>query len=444
MKDFYRNLLTLLISITAFQATAQLTDNSPYSRLGIGDLSPSGSIRNIGMAGVGVASPNLEYINFLNPALLTTNRRLNLDTTIKYTMFEGALYGVARSLNDGTLKQNSNSVNFQYLNLTFPVSNRWTSSISLSPFSTMSYDYYKTVALDTSGFLSNTSNIGTGGLYIASFANGVDLTKNFSAGLTASYVFGSTNENFFTQLTSLDLDVQDQKYGIRQRTFYSGFNFKPGLAFRGIMKSSGREEVEHIYYNLGATYDFFAGVTARRDLIREIKNDKDAVNQDSIVGSSKMGVVLPSRFSVGFSIDKPVDWSLGVDFTYLSYSQYKNFDAATDNFKNGYKLAVGGEYKLKGQEVMKMPILRAGFAFQKTPLYFNGTQLNDFSVSFGGSMPVGRKDPRYKSKPLARLNVALVAGQRGTKTDGLIRDRYFQVYLSFQSIDKWFERRRIE
>ncbi|MBO9701513.1 MAG: hypothetical protein J7604_14985 [Sporocytophaga sp.] len=444
MRDFYRILLALLISLTAFQATAQLTENSPYSRFGLGDLYPTGSIRNIGMAGVGVASPNLEYINFLNPALLTTNRRLNLDTTFKYTMFEGALYGVGRSISDGTLKQQSKSVNFQYLNIAFPISNRWTTSISLNPYSNMSYDYYNNVGFDTSGIAVSTSNIGTGGVYTLNFANGVDLTKNFSAGLTASYVFGSTNEDYFTQLTSLDLSVQDQKYGIHQRTSYSGFNFKPGLAYRNVLKAATKEEEEHIYYNLGATYDFSAGLTSRREQVRQIKTDKDALSEDSTISNVKMNAVLPSKLSVGFSIDKPVDWSIGVDFTYLSYSKYKNFDAGIDNFKNGYKIALGGEYKLKGQEVMKMPILRAGFAYQKTPFFFNGTQLNDFSVSIGGSIPVGRKDARYKSKPLSRLNVALVAGQRGTTNDGLIRDRYFQVYLSFQTIDKWFERRRIE
>ncbi|GAL87226.1 hypothetical protein CHU_3271 [Sporocytophaga myxococcoides] len=398
------------------------------------------------MGGVGVASPNLEYINFLNPALLTTNRRLNLDTTIKYTMFEGALYGVGRSINDGTLKQQSKSVNFQYLNIAFPVSNRWTSSVSLSPYSNMSYDYYSKVAFGTSGIVSSTSNIGTGGLYNASFANGVDLTKNFSAGLTASYVFGSTNEDFFTQVTSLDVDVQDQQYGIRQRTSYSGFNFKPGVAYRNILKPSTKEEQEHIYYNLGATYDFSAGLTSRRELTRQRKNDKNFVDTSAVtvISNTKMHAVLPSIFTVGFSIDKPVDWSIGVDLTYLNFSKYKNFDAETDNFKNGYKIALGGEYKLKGQEVLKMPIVRAGLSYQRTPFYFNGTQLNDFSVSLGGSLPVGRKDARYKSKPLSRLNVALVAGQRGSTNDGLIRDRYFQVYLSFQTIDKWFERRRIE
>ncbi|WP_028980790.1 hypothetical protein [Sporocytophaga myxococcoides] len=442
MRDFYRILLALLISLTAFQATAQLTENSPYSRFGLGDLYPSGSIRNIGMAGVGVASPNLEYINFLNPALLPTNRRLNLDTTIKYTMFEGALYGVGRSISDGALKQQSKSVNFQYLNIAFPVSNRWTTSISLNPYSNMSYDYHS--GFDTAGLAVSTSNIGTGGLYTVNFANGVDLTRNFSAGLTASYVFGSTNEEYFTQLTSLDLSVQDQKYGINQRTSYSGFNFKPGLAYRNIFKTAVKEEEEHIYYNLGATYDFSGGLTSRRELTRQIRSNLNAVNEDTIISNTKMHAVLPSKLTVGFSIDKPVYWSVGVDFTYLSYSKYKNFDAGIDNFKNGYKIALGGEYKLKGQEVMKMPILRAGLSYQKTPFYFNGTQLNDFSVSLGGSIPVGRKDPRYKSKPLSRLNIALVAGQRGTTNDGLIRDRYFQVYLSFQTIDKWFERRRIE
>ena len=49
---------------------------SPYSIFGIGDLSKEGSAYNKSMGGVGVASRNRRFINYLNPAAVTARDSL--------------------------------------------------------------------------------------------------------------------------------------------------------------------------------------------------------------------------------------------------------------------------------------------------------------------------------------------------------------------------------
>ena len=50
------------------------TGFTPYSIFGIGDIFTQGSAYNKGMGGVGIATRNKRYINYLNPASITASR----------------------------------------------------------------------------------------------------------------------------------------------------------------------------------------------------------------------------------------------------------------------------------------------------------------------------------------------------------------------------------
>ena len=52
------------------------TGFTPYSIFGIGDIYTQGSAYNKGMGGVGIATRNKRYINYLNPASITARDSL--------------------------------------------------------------------------------------------------------------------------------------------------------------------------------------------------------------------------------------------------------------------------------------------------------------------------------------------------------------------------------
>ena len=52
------------------------TGFTPYSIFGIGDIFTQGSAYNKGMGGVGIATRNKRYINYLNPASITARDSL--------------------------------------------------------------------------------------------------------------------------------------------------------------------------------------------------------------------------------------------------------------------------------------------------------------------------------------------------------------------------------
>ena len=61
----------LIIGAVASAQDGTFGAYSPYSIYGIGDISKEGTAYNKSMGGVGIASRNNRFINYLNPAAVT-------------------------------------------------------------------------------------------------------------------------------------------------------------------------------------------------------------------------------------------------------------------------------------------------------------------------------------------------------------------------------------
>ena len=87
---------------------------------------------------------------------------------------------------------------------------------------------------------------------------------------------------------------------------------------------------------------------------------------------------------------------------------------------------------------------RAGLRFEKTGLLLDGTGLgadftpiDDFGISFGLGLPLGN---RYSS-----LNMGFEYGQKGTTSNNLLQENYFNFRLSLSLTDiNWFIKRKID
>src|SRR6478735_139736 len=97
--------LTIFLAAAGLLATsaasAQDFGNSPYSRLGLGDVNTSnGSIRSFGMGNTGVAAPNSNLLNLQNPALLYFNNNV---------IFELSVASQLKTLKEGDKSQRDGS-----------------------------------------------------------------------------------------------------------------------------------------------------------------------------------------------------------------------------------------------------------------------------------------------------------------------------------------------
>jgi len=78
-------------------------------------------------------------------------------------------------------------------------------------------------------------------------------------------------------------------------------------------------------------------------------------------------------------------------------------------------------------------VYRGGVRFEQTGLNVDGHDINEFGISFGLGLPVGRM--------FSNINLGFEFGKRGTKDFGLIQENFFNTFLSFSLNDRWFEKR---
>lgn len=441
--SLYFSLFTIALCSVSNEILAQNLGHSPYSTYGIGDLVPTGLIRNIGMGNTGVSNGHSEFINNINPALLPINKGMNRDSTLKFTMLDFSLNGIGRALKQGEQSQESAGLNLAYVNFLFPVSTHWATAVGLKPYSSILNKYQLTRPVNDS-INKITEYFSQGSLNQVSIDNGYDVSKNFSVGLHLAYLFGSVSHSNTAVFPNNMSPFNTNKIGANYRDYITAFEIKPGIAYRAQFKDSAGVG-NGIFFNAGITYNQLLRGKGKRssDLIFINALDGTSSLNDSLKKTNYFGIALPSEFTGGFSFERPGKWTLAADFSYANWSIYK--DIYGQSFlKNSYSISLGGEWKPTKNVGLKSKEYRAGFTYSKSPITIKNIQLDDYSLSIGTSIPVGRKDARFKSKPMNKINAALVVGTRGTTSEGLVQEQYLKVYFGILIQDKWFQRWKID
>lgn len=429
---------------------AQSAGNSPYSTIGLGDFESRGYVRNMGMGNVGVSLGNPEYINILNPALITNKQKGSLDSTLKFMIFETALMAQRRSISTNEFSNISGGGNFSYFAFLFPLSKRWSTSAGLRPYTVVKNNYTSQSTIGNATTNYNENNFG--GISQAYVSNGIDISKALSVGLHIGYLFGKINRESLTQPVTLGIPSRADQTGKNLNTTYSGFDFRPGIQYRKeIKKDTSEMGGGGLFLSLGATASF-TNLRAKEQLKYVSKSSSNTEFIDTLLPAvywkydqpaTYSSLKIPSSYSFGVSLDNPRKWSAEIDFTYAPWSTYKNVESNV-TYSDSYTINVGGEYKLGSEQTIKRNELRAGFAYSKLPYSIKGEQINDVNFTIGATLPFGRKDARFKSKPLTKINLALITGQRGTASNGLVKENYIRLHAGILINDRWFQKRKID
>ncbi|MFN6947162.1 MAG: hypothetical protein ACK4ND_19645, partial [Cytophagaceae bacterium] len=432
---------------------------------GIGELYPNMPIRNLGMGGVGIANPNYEYINFQNPALLSAQRVLVrkdtiTDTTSKFrlihdrgdrfTRWEASMVNQNRQHLSPELNATTHSISINSLSYLFPVGNRWTSAISLNPFSNLSYSQYGQIMSDT-GSLTTLSR-GYGGLYQASISNSYTISRNFSAGLQTSYLFGrlrNESSEISDNLPIAVVVVSDNlvpMYEARnlQSTHYRGILLTPGFSYRGIINPRVANADDIVIMNLGLTYEFSPIMRVQEDESLQLLGLFERIGRDSLIQRRTENINFPASYKAGVGFEKPNKWNISTDFGYTGWSMFRTVNGI-ENLSNHMRVAVGGEVFRSTEEggPLRRQAFRAGIAYSTGYITESGTDLQDISLSLGTTLPLGRRDPVNPLRPLSKLNLAVVVGQRNFPGHTELRERYVNVFAGFLINDRWFRKRRV-
>ena len=210
----------LMLLCTTF-AFAQPKDNSPYSRIGLGDIVQQQFAVSRGFGGLSAAYQHSYHINSENPASLAF---------LNSTAFEVGLYGKRAILEDGQGQEETvYSGNLRYMALAFPLQNpinrelerdkspfRWGMNLALIPYTQVGYNLETQTVLPEIDTISN-NFIGEGGTARFIWGNGFRY-KNFAAGVNLGFLFGNISQTTQTTLT----EVEGSYYNLSENDYSVG------------------------------------------------------------------------------------------------------------------------------------------------------------------------------------------------------------------------------
>jgi hypothetical protein len=401
---------------------AQNNPSSPYSRYGLGQLSNRNTIFCTSMGGLsqGVQMPYV--INSGNPASYNSFDSLGF-------IIDGSLILMNTKSQTDLLQQTSSYSSLGYFNVGFTIFKGWKTAIGIQPFSDVGYKISST-GTDTSLGNHTYRYIGSGGLTQIYWGNSLRLARGLSIGLNTSYLFGTISRERileFEDMTILGLDTKNKNY-------VHGFHFLLGAQYKKSFKND-------YYLLLGATAGLKTSLKASDDVFTTtfiLNTNRSYVTKDTTENfTNKSGnISLPLTAGGGFTFGKEDKFLIGVDLNWQNWSKYTIFDV-NDSLSDSYQVAVGAMYVTNPQSTKFFQKIRyrAGFRYAKSYLDLKNTNINEFGINFGLSIPMRKKNS---------INIGIEFGQKGTVANNLIKESYTRVSIGFQLWDNMYVRRKLD
>lgn len=415
-----KKIIVVVAILMATFSWAQDNSSSPYSYYGLGEIKFKGTQDTRAMGGLNITGDSL-HLNLMNPASYSK---------LRLTTFEIGGTGNFNKLQTLSEEEKAQRVTLDYIAVGLPMG-KFGFSFGLSPFSAVGYRN-QNVSLEE-GMERTRLFTGNGNINRVFVGGSYSLTKSFSFGLDFSYNFGKITSQaveFLTepavQLGSRERNTSNIKgisanlgflYNTKLNTktsFYSSATYSPEFQ----LNSDNSRNIATIIYNINGS---------------ELVADK----QDILVNDTKL--IIPSKMSIGAGFGNSKKWLIGAEVTFAENSKLTNrFEDIYDvTFENATKISIGGFFIPKYDSFssyFKRVVYRGGFRYESTGLIINNQSINDYGMNFGLGLPVGSSS----------IDVGFEFGKKGTTSNGLIAENYFNISVGLSLNDIWFKKRKID
>lgn len=444
---FFSLFLFLFSSITLW---AQPKMNSPYSRFGVGDIVSPYFANQGAQGGQTAAFHDPFHLNLANPASYAFLRSTALETGvfIKRSQYES-----------NTSSQTEWSGNMTHLAIGFTLKSpinevldrekspwNYGMGFSVTPYSRVGYNI---LTRDTLPNLEDIRNVyqGTGGLYRVAWT-GAAKHKNTALGLNLGWVVGKTiYQNTTTFFDTSAVKLPSFQNNIRQDLRANGFVWNLGVQHDFVLQHAEKDKDIPIRWisvglagngnhSIRAIEDRFQ-IRSRGQLVNGNYSDADTLS--SVIGQSR-DITLPAAFSLGIQYVKSNKLKVGAQIGFENWASYVN-EARPESLNNTFSLSGGVEFIpdiISYNKPLKRFRYRAGAYFRQDPRSIDGSDLNDYGITFGLGLPIVL--PRQQT---SFVNLSFEIGKLGAKTP--IEETYIRMTAGFTLNDNtWFYKRRFE
>jgi hypothetical protein len=434
----------IINSLAAFgqiiDAQTQPKENSPLSRLGLGNLTPQYFASSAGFGGMTAAYRDRFSFNPFNPASVASMRM---------TAYEVGFFAKNNTVKSGTTSNAAWNGNLNYLALGFPTysvinevldrkkrETRWGMGFSLTPYSTVGYNVNSASKINDTVTVGNYF-LGTGSTYRFMWSNGVSY-KGFSGGANVGFLFGRNAVNRQLALTNVSSSYIDE---FSDSYTMSGFTWNVGaqydIAIGAAPKVGEKDKQKHLV--LGIYGNPITSFSTNADQLYRRTSGGDTTGNTASSFSDRKGTgKLPAEVVMGVMYEDGLNFRGGVEYKLSNWSGYKN-DAAPQSLRDAGLFSAGAEFildksKLKSSE--EKVRYRLGFKAGSDPRVLNGNQVSTWAATGGLCLPlrVGR------GQQISYLNLGLEYGKLDAKT---LSETYFRVNVGFTLNDNtWFLKRK--
>lgn len=421
----------LIIGICSYAQSGTYGAYSPYSIYGIGEISKQGTAYNKSMGGVGIASRNKRYINYLNPAAVTARDSLSF-------MADFGLSQKNTLFTQNDIRSAKNTFNVYNFVMSFPIYKSSAFMVGITPFSDVGYDFSSVET--NSDIIGNTGNVtydsyGTGSIYQIFASAGATFWKRFSVGAEVLFLFGNidkvTNMNF-----------ADNSY----RSLNSGND----LTVRGVTGKFGLQYEQKLASNVSMVF----GATYRmKSKMRGYSTDYKYAVQSSVTDTLRHnvgvlkdeGMNFGDELGLGLSIKSGDKWCAEFDYVrsdwrssgmdkapgFSSVGKSSFTSSVSQSFRAGFEIVPN---RNDIRYYLRKCAYRAGVYYDQSYYRLDGKDVNTIGITLGVTLPVFRW---YNG-----ISLGVDLGQRGNRNDGMIRERYAMFVVGFNIHDIWFQKPR--
>lgn len=408
----------IILGISLLFSTVLLAQEgtaSPYSFYGIGDVKFKGTNENRAMGSVGVFVDSV-HVNLQNPASYSF---------LKYTSLTIGGTNTRTTLQTDSQKEKAQRTSLDYLAVGIPLGKAGV-SFGVMPYTAVGYKVQKNT--NVSGDSRSQLFTGEGGINKVFLGGAYKITSKLSFGVDLQYSFGGI------ETTAVEF-VSDPLIELGSRTknesSYSGFSVTTGLFYHTKLKSGLEWSNSFVFTpksNLNSNNTRNVGTVAYGVTGAEYVDDSREVE----IADSKLS--LPTKLTVGTAFGKSKKWFVGTEFTFNGKNELgPQGDLLNVTYEKSSRFAIGGFYIPKYnsfRNYFDRIVYRAGFRHESTGLVVNNQSIRDTGVSLGFGFPVGSS--------ISNINLGFEYGKKGTTTNNLIKENYFNINIGLSFSDRWF------
>ena len=405
---------------------SQKTSSSPYSFFGIGDQAKMKSVEEIAMGQIGGALNSEYHLSFTNPASYAG---------LKWTTYVFSGGSKAITIDDGVDKQTSSAASLNYVALGIPIRANQGLAFGLQLNTAVGYSLLDQRFDDIDGentLVETTKLSGDGGSNRVFLGYAYHLPFNLNLGVEAAYIFGGIENIILNRRLGVQLATKNQAI-----SYVKGFSYKLGAQYTQDLKNN-------LKLKLGVSATMGNTLDEKGDIyLSSVENTEGggAIIDRDTLNNYKAQIESPIKSVLSAGIGKDNKWFIGAEYTFQDAIDFKGgiYDDITNYYYNkSNTFAFGGYYIPKFNSIASYwnrVAYRAGFNYKNLGLVINETDIEEYGISFGVSLPLGLR--------LSNANIGFEFGKRGTNKNNLIKENYYNFRLSLSLNDKWFKKRKI-